>query len=165
MRFSTVLKKISDGVDFVALKAVIGLIVLMIATITLQILSRTMAQAFTWTEELSRYLLVWSTFLGATLAYKRGMHISVTFIVESFPGKLRKPFVVFSYLLSMVFFGIAIWNGFSLMAMQIFQVSPAMQLPMRWVYLVIPLGFVIMLIHGIAMIFGELFSKQKEARR
>lgn len=156
MRFPVIIKKTSDTLDGFTLKAVTALIVAMIITITLQILSRTLAQAFTWTEELSRYLLVWSTFLGATLAYKRGLHISVTLFLDRFPERFRSPAIIAGAVLSMLFFVIIIWNGFALMAMQIFQVSPALQLPMRWVYLVIPASAVIMLIHGASFIAGEV---------
>ncbi len=156
MRFPSFLKKVSDAADGIALKAVIVLIIAMIVTITLQILSRTMAQAFTWTEELSRYLLVWSTFLGATLAYKRGLHISVSLFLDKFPKNIRSSAVIGGTALSILFFLIVAWNGFSLMAMQIFQVSPALQLPMRWVYLVIPLTAIIMLVHAASTIAGEV---------
>lgn len=161
MHFSRTLKKLSAAADFAVLKTVTFLIAAMIITITMQILSRTLAQAFTWTEELSRYLLVWSTFLGATLAYKRGMHISVTFVADSFPEKAKKILFILNLLLSILFFSLAVYNGFSLMAMQIFQVSPAMQLPMRWIYLVIPASFIIMSIHALAMISGELSKENK----
>ncbi len=156
MRAPAILKKASDVLDRIALKAVIALIIAMIATISLQILSRTLSQAYTWTEELSRYLLVWSTFLGATLAYKRGLHISVTLFLDLFPGRVRSAAVVAGTLLSMLFFAVIAWYGFSLMAMQIFQVSPALQLPMRWIYLVIPMAALVMLVHAASFIGGEV---------
>ncbi|WP_416208223.1 TRAP transporter small permease [Halomonas sp.] len=62
----------------------------MIVSTTLQIVFRVFFDALAWSEEVSRYMLVWSTFLGATLAYKRSMHISVTFVRESFSQRVRK---------------------------------------------------------------------------
>ena len=164
MRFARAIKKASDVIDGVVMKVVTVLVIAMIVTITLQIVSRTGFQAFTWTEELSRYFLVWSTFLGATLAYKRGMHISVTFVAEALSGTARLFLVISSYVLSLVFFGVAIWNGLTLIDMQIFQVSPALQLPMKWIYVGIPLGFSVMAIHALAKIFEELFMKEKEVK-
>jgi len=162
MRCAAGLKTLSDVLDGVIAKVVTVLIVALIFTITLQIVSRSFFQAFTWTEELSRYLLVWSTFLGATLAYKRGLHISITIVVDALHGRFRSLFVVLGYALSLYFFGLAIWNGFELMVKQIFHVSPALQLPMRWIYLGIPLGFSVMSVHALAKVAEELVVKSKE---
>jgi TRAP-type C4-dicarboxylate transport system permease small subunit len=150
------LAKTSDLIDGITMKLVIGLVLAMLVIITLQILSRTLAQAFTWTEELSRYLLVWSTFLAATLAYKRGLHIAVTLVADAFPAKIRRIIIFSGYLLSLFFFVLGIYYGITLMALQIFQLSPALLLPMRWVYLVIPLAFTIMSIHAAAALAALL---------
>ncbi len=163
MKLTHFIKKLSDLVDRVTGKVVVVLIIAMIITITLQILTRIFAQALTWTEELSRYLLVWSTFLGATLAYKRGLHISVTFVRDLFPKVVQKGIVVLGVLVSLIFFFLAVWNGFNLISLQIFQVSPAMQVPMRWIYLGIPLGFFIMIIHALSLGLEELGSSREGA--
>jgi TRAP-type C4-dicarboxylate transport system permease small subunit len=159
MRAVAILKKISDGIDSLITRAVFISVVLMIISITLQIVFRVFFEALTWTEEVSRYLLVWSTFLGATLAYKRSMHISVTFIVNLFRNKIRKLIVVLSIISSMVFFITIIVFGFKYMVMQASQVSAALRIPMRWVYTVIPVSFTVMTIHSITAIFQELFSR------
>jgi TRAP-type C4-dicarboxylate transport system permease small subunit len=159
MRAVAILKKISDGIDSLITRAVFISVVLMIISITLQIVFRVFFEALTWTEEVSRYLLVWSTFLGATLAYKRSMHISVTFIVNLFRNKIRKLIVVLSIISSMVFFITIIVFGFKYMVMQASQVSAALRIPMRWVYTVIPVSFTVMTIHSVTAIFQELFSR------
>lgn len=154
-------RRLSDGVDSLVNKLVFLAIVAMIFSITFQIIFRVFFESLTWTEELSRYLLVWSTFLGATLAYKRGMHISVTFVVELFPKKMKKMIVILSILLSMIFFVVAVVFGLKYMNMQIFQVSAALRIPMKWVYMVIPIGFIVMIIHAITGILEELFEAKE----
>jgi len=144
-----ILDKISSNIDKIVKVMVFFSIVGMILVISLQIISRVLFSALTWSEELSRYLLVWSTFLGATLAYKRGMHISVTFVVEAFPPKMNKLIKVLSILLSMVFFAVAIKFGIQYILMQKIQVSAALRIPMKYIYTVIPLSFSIMIVHGI----------------
>lgn len=51
--------------------------------------------SFTMTEELSRYLFVWVTFLGAVLAFADNSHVSVTIFIE----KLSPHFQRLAYLL------------------------------------------------------------------
>ena len=73
------LSNLSNIVD----RAMVGIVFLIMAGLvivtTLQVVFRVAFNALTWSEEMSRYLLVWGTFFGATLAYKRGNHIAVTF--------------------------------------------------------------------------------------
>lgn len=158
MKLTSMLRTLSNSIDNFIMKAVFLSIVGMLLAITLQIIFRVFFDALTWTEELSRYLLVWSTFLGATLAYKRGMHISVTFCVNLFAKKMQKTVIIFSILLSMIFFAVVIVFGFKYMAMQALQVSAALRMPMKWVYIVIPMSFIVMSVHGVTAILEEIFD-------
>jgi TRAP-type C4-dicarboxylate transport system permease small subunit len=148
--------KLSDGIDRAMVGMVFILVAAMVIVTTLQVVFRVVFNALTWSEELSRYLLVWGTFFGATLAYKRGNHIAVTFIIDFFPTRLRVWFNILTYLLSLAFFVIVAQQGLNMISMQVFQVSPALQLPMQYVYWSIPLSCGIMIIHSFAGISGEL---------
>ena len=150
------ISKLSNAID----RAMVGMVFLIVAGMvivtTLQVVFRVAFNALTWSEELSRYLLVWGTFFGATLAYKRGNHIAVTFIIDFFPTRLRVWFNVFTYLLSLAFFVVVAQQGLNMISMQVFQVSPALGLPMQYVYWSIPLSLGIMIIHSFAGIAEEL---------
>lgn len=130
----------------------------MIVSISLQILFRVFFDALTWTEEISRYLLVWSTFLGATLAYKRKMHIAVTFCIDLFKNRTRKALVILNLVSSIVFFIVITIFGVKYMILQSSQVSAALRMPMRWVYIVIPFSFFVMTIHGVTAVLDEIFE-------
>ena len=160
------LNTLSNGID----RAMVGLVFLIVAGMvivtTLQVVFRVAFTALTWSEELSRYLLVWGTFFGATLAYKRGNHIAVTFIIDFFPTRLRVWFNIFTYLLSLVFFIVVAKQGLTMINMQVFQISPALGLPMSYIYWSIPLSLVIMMLHAVAGIADELhkaFGKESAA--
>ena len=150
------ISKLSNAID----RAMVGMVFLIVAAMvivtTLQVVFRVAFNALTWSEELSRYLLVWGTFFGATLAYKRGNHIAVTFIIDFFPTRLRVWFNVFTYLLSLAFFAVVAQQGLNMISMQVFQVSPALGMPMQYVYWSIPLSLGIMIIHSFAGIADEL---------
>src|SRR5690625_244243 len=48
---------------------------------------------FPWTEELARYLMIWSVFLGGALATRRGQLLAVdaiVFALPSLPGRIVK---------------------------------------------------------------------------
>ncbi|OOF37100.1 C4-dicarboxylate ABC transporter permease [Rodentibacter mrazii] len=48
------------------------------------------------TEEVSRYLFVWLTFLGAILAFSENQHVSVTMLTERLSIKKRKILSLFT---------------------------------------------------------------------
>lgn len=148
--------RVSEGVDKVVVFLVFLLLVGMVVVTTLQVFCRVLFSALTWSEELSRYLLVWSTFFAATMAYKRGNHIAVTFLVEALPKRASAAFSLLSYLLSMAFFLIAAYFAWQMISMQVFQISPAMSLSMRYVYISLPMSMLIMVIHAIQGMLAQL---------
>ena len=61
---------------------------LMVVITTAQIVCRTFFTSLSWSDEVTRYLLIWSTFLGATCVYRHGGNIAITFIQDMVPKKL-----------------------------------------------------------------------------
>ncbi len=165
-KIEAILNTVSEYVDRATVYLVFLIMCGMVVTTTLQVICRVFFAALTWSEELSRYLLVWGTFFAATMAYKRGNHIAITFVIEAFPKKIRAAFVTLSYLLSLVFFVITAYFGVEMIKMQVFQISPAMSIPMKYIYYSIPLSMFIMIIHALAGIARQirlLASREGEA--
>ncbi|MDT8902060.1 TRAP transporter small permease [Anaeroselena agilis] len=155
-KLETLLNAVSEYTDRAALGLVVFIMCAMVVVTTLQVICRVFFAALTWSEELSRYLLVWGTFFAATLAYKRGNHIAITFVIDAFPKRIRALFVTLSYLLSLVFFAAAANYGIEMISLQVFQISPAMGIPMKYIYYSIPISMVIMMIHALAGIAGQV---------
>lgn len=130
----------------------------MLVVITMQIVFRVYFRALPWSEELSRYLLVWTTFLGATMAYRRGAHIAVTFLVDSLPFLLRRLVRIGAILASLFFFCVAMWYAVLYMQVQSFQVTASLRLPMPYVYAVMPASFAVMILHGLHALLLEVFQ-------
>jgi len=74
--------------------------------VMLEVISRSAGATFVWTEELSRWLLVWMTFVGAGVVLKEGGHIRVEFFLSACPPKMGKAIsimgeiAIFMFLLS-----------------------------------------------------------------
>ncbi|MBS3976808.1 MAG: TRAP transporter small permease [Syntrophomonadaceae bacterium] len=151
------LQKVSNAVDWLITRLVFLLIIALIIVISLQIVSRIFFSAFSWTEELSRYLLVWSTFLGASMAYKRKSHIAVTFAADLLRGLAKTITRWIVNLLTVAFLAVAIYYSVKMISLQVFQVSPALGISMSHVYISLPLGFTAMFIHALSMMAEELF--------
>lgn len=156
------LRKASDQLDTVFRFALFLTLSSMIVIITAQVIFRVFFTALSWSEELSRYLLVWSSFIGTSVAFKKGAHIAVTFAVDMLPGKIKKLVQSLSCILMALFFGITIWYSIYLFNVQVFQVSPAMGVKMRYVYMIIPIAFSVMSIHLLSQFTEIWLTKQKE---
>ena len=46
--------------------------------------------AFGWGEEFPIFIFLWVSFLAAAIAYRDGSHLSVDFLVEKYPPKIRR---------------------------------------------------------------------------
>jgi TRAP-type C4-dicarboxylate transport system permease small subunit len=63
----------------------IGLIALIVVTVTVQVITRyAFGQPLVWVEELATYSFIWAVFLGAALGLKEMRHIRI----ETFVGRL-----------------------------------------------------------------------------
>ena len=153
-----VIKKASDFVDMIGCVLLILSMAGMGFFTSLQIIARGFFTALSWSEELNRYLLVWSTFIGAGCVYKRGGHINVSFIQDKFKGKANKYVKILVHLICMAFFIIASYYGIIYMMKQGAQSSPALGIRMNLMYMAIPIGCGIMLLHALNAIIEILVT-------
>ncbi|MCL4178161.1 MAG: TRAP transporter small permease [Verrucomicrobia bacterium] len=96
-----------------------------------------------WTEELARFLLIWTSLLGAALAFQRGAHLGVDFLVARFHPDARKAVRWIGDLLVLVFAGLVlVKGGWTLVATTLAsgQVTPALGLKKWIIYAVIPIA-------------------------
>lgn len=125
------------------------LLLVMTLVVALQVVFRYLLGAsLTWSEELGRYLLVWITFLGAGIAFKRGAHMGFTLLLGSMAVRLQTIAQTITLISILGFLGIAIWKGIQLAVFNMAQHSPAMGVPIGFAYLAIPTGCLIMGVHA-----------------
>lgn len=94
-----------------------------------------------WTEELSRYLLVWITFFGINYGLKRNKHIKMEFFFKMMPEFSQHIVVILTQTL-LIYFMIRLFNPtYDFIRMQMNIASSAMQVNMGLVYIALPIGF------------------------
>lgn len=153
------LSRVSHWLNRISEVVCCGVLLAMTVTVILQVACRyLLGAALTWSEEFARYGLVWITFLGAGIALKRRAHMGVQAIVEIFSPGARKTVQFFTIFAVMVFLVIATLKGTELALFNMKQYSPAMGLPMGFVYLAIPLGCLVMVIHAADQLLDLLRS-------
>ena len=100
-----------------------------------------------WNEEVARFVFVWFCYFGASLGVQRQGHIRITTFLTLLPeGRTRRFAVVISDLIWLVFNLFIVVLGFQLIrTMTRFeQLSPALGINMIYLYMIIPLSFVLM---------------------
>lgn len=85
-------------------------------------------------EELSRYLFVWVTFIGAVAGLKRRQHLGVDSIVQRLPGWGRMLSAVFGHLVMLLCCSVLFWGSLVQMKVNLENRSPVMQMPLAVIY-------------------------------
>ncbi len=164
-----VLRKISFGVDKVCSVLVVVMISIMLLATSAQIIWRVGSgfipwmRPLSWSEELTRFLLVWSTFVGATCAYRHGSNIAITAAQALLPEGGKKVAGVLVHVICMVVFAAVFVYGFQFCQRQV-RTTDALpiNLPMKFIYACIPGSMMILAFHALVMVLEEL-TGQKEA--
>lgn len=141
------LSLLSARINHICEMALFVLMIAMVLLTTLQIFCRIFADALIWSEELTRFMLVGASLLGATVAFKKGSHISITFLTDRLSKGPRKAIALAMQLVALYFFWVVGWYGYTLMKSMSFQTTPALGISMQWVYLMYPVFSVIVIIH------------------
>jgi TRAP-type C4-dicarboxylate transport system permease small subunit len=129
-----------------------GILAALLLIVLMQVISRYIFNnSLSWTEEASRYLMIWGVLLGVSLAYRNGYLISIESFVNRFPASVGRVVQVVNKLLSLFFTGILTAYGVNLCILGAQMESPALEISYLWIYLAVPVGaallFVLFLIH------------------
>jgi TRAP-type C4-dicarboxylate transport system permease small subunit len=110
--------------------------------------------SFAFTEELEVSGLVYLTFFGAAAAFRRGLHIGLSFLYDRFPRRLRRFALLISAALSVFVFVVLIY--FSILQInaevKLHVLSEALVIP-QWIYTAaLPVGSVLIIIRVVERI-------------
>ncbi len=128
----------------------------MFIIIFLQVIFRyVLRMPISWSEEIARYLMVWGSCLAAASAYGYGSHIGVKALVNLLSEKKAKWARIVVHLAVSTLMVVVTYEGFRLSFLLFDQESAAMQIPMTYPYLAIPVGAFLILVQAVVMIFHE----------
>lgn len=137
---------------------------LMLAMVTIifaQVIARyAFSNSLSWSEEAGRYIFVWMTFLGAAMAVRNRQHVSLDLILKSLPNFIQKLLMSVSYLSMMIFTAVLIFGGFKFVARGSHQASSALEIPMHYVYIVLPLGGILIFTYLIKNFYEDVLARR-----
>lgn len=138
----------------------ISMMVILVLCVVWQVFSRYVLNSpSTMTDEIARFSMIWVGLLGAAYTVGLQKHLSIDLFTHDLTGvKKHISSIVINVIICGFSLGVLVWGGYSLFARvyESGQVSPAMQLPMAYVYVVLPLSGCIMVYYSLLFIINAL---------
>lgn len=142
-----------DKIDKYLGYALVLIMAVMVLNVLWQVFSRyIIGTPSSFTDELSRYLMIWVGLLGAAYVSGKNMHVAIDIITPKLKESTQKKLRIFVLLLIIAFALTAmVIGGFRLVYITYIlgQHSPALQIPLSVVYFVIPLSGLLIIYYKI----------------
>lgn len=100
--------------------------------------------AITWSDEATRYLFIWVSLIGACIGVEEKAHVGVSLFVDMMPEGTRRFVSVLSNAFCLLFCGVLVYTGITLVSAQSNQYSAALRINMAYIYSAIPVSFALM---------------------
>lgn len=139
---------------------IIGYFLLVMAALAvLQVIIRYMFfYSIPWLEELTRYLMIWSIFIGAALAVEKKINIGIDILPAIIKNKgVIKFFVILVDLMIFTFACLFCYYSivFVIKTNAYNQLTPALRIPMSSMYISITFGSFLIIIHSLSHLIKE----------
>jgi TRAP-type transport system small permease protein len=103
--------------------------------------------SLSWVEEISRYMMIWLAWLSIGLAMREGAHIAIDTLHHALPRTSARALRLVVILTLIGFFAAVAWLGWRYAMFAWRQETAVLRLPLGAVYLAIPIGSILMVIH------------------
>ena len=123
--------------------------ILLFSVMTLLVFSQVCVRFLTnnslvWSEELSRFTLVWLIYTASIITYADKAHIIVDALLVTLKGRVKAAMLCFSHICVLIFAIIACLGAMELMPTTAMQVSPVNKIVMSNVYMIVPISMFFM---------------------
>lgn len=133
----------------------------MVTIIFTQVVARyAFSNSISWSEEAGRYIFIWITFLGSAMAVRNRQHVNLDMLVKNLPDSLQIICLFISNIAMMIFTAILIYGGFKFVARGSQQISSALEIPMHYVYTVLPVGGVLIFAYLIKNFYEDVLARR-----
>ncbi|MGL5972306.1 MAG: TRAP transporter small permease [Oscillospiraceae bacterium] len=110
-----------------------------------------------FTEEIVRYLLVWTGFIGAAYSFNTRRHMAIVFFQDKLNPTIKKYLVAFTNLVILLFaLFIMVIGGFNLSLSTMGALSALLNIPRGLVYLIGPISGIFIIIGQVINIWEDL---------
>jgi TRAP-type C4-dicarboxylate transport system permease small subunit len=143
----------------------ITVIVAMVALFFNVILRYGFSYSLAWSEELVREVILYTTFIGCSVAIKNRSTVRIDALVQLVP-MLKFPLAMFSYIVNLVFAVMMVYFGYLLAVLQVEsdQTTLILQIPTVYLYAILPLMGILMVIRILGVMGDDIRSRRAAAQ-
>lgn len=126
------------------------------------IFARTFFESIYFAEEVSKFLVILTTFTGVSYGVRKARHIRMGAFLDSMPPKMEKIFIVIICVISAIVMAIMCWASWEYLtnAMSRGHVTAALRVPKWTFYVIVPIGFGLACIQYIRTIIKNFTEKE-----
>ena len=134
------MKKLLDSYHRLLTVLLVACVAILIVPVSLQMISRftDLIPPYIWTEELSRFLLIWMIMIGAMVGVREGTHFDVD-VWPELSARANALLRIVSHLFVLVFALVYVIWGIEFVRFGWNQSSELADLPMTWIFIAWPL--------------------------
>ncbi len=116
-----------------------------------------------WSEELVRIVIIYSTFVGASVAIKQRAMIKIDAVVQIFP-RLKSGLTLYANILMLIFAGMMVFYGYQMTHLQYItsQKTIIMQIPLVAIYTIMPVMGVMVFIRTVQVMIQDFRTGYSE---
>jgi TRAP-type C4-dicarboxylate transport system permease small subunit len=100
-----------------------------------------------WSEEVSRHMMIWLTFVGGGLVLRSGGHIAIDNLQDALPTASARAIRGIVLVLMIAFFSLLVYYGWNYASRTMMQTTAATEIPFGYIYMAMPIGCGLMLAH------------------
>ena len=143
--------------------AIAALVIALFAYMTVAVLAQVIGRyvfnfSIDWAVESATFAQIWMVLLGAGYAMRKGLHVSVDFLVAKLPATVVRPLNVAITVLCLWFMWVVFDGSLGLIRIGALQTSSALQLPMNYPYLAIPVAMAYLALEFVLLMWARSFD-------
>ena len=146
--------KLREKIDKILSNVLIVIMSVMVINVLWQVFTRFIVGVpSSFTDELARYLMIWIGILGAAYVSGRSMHVAIDVLPTRASPENQKKIMNVVYIIIIMFSLTALVIGGSRLVYISYllgQSSPALQIPLAFVYMVIPISGILIIFYKIS---------------
>lgn len=153
---------LKKGLDKALAVLCIILFAFLVLLVTWQVITRfVFNDPSVFSEELAKYCFVWLVLFGSAYVFGENGHMSIEFIKDKFPAKLKMGVEVFIELVIVAFAAaVLVKGGYTVTALAWTQLSASLKIPVGYLYAAMPISGMCIIFYCAYNIF-IIFQKKK----
>jgi len=158
---SEVLSFVSDTTNRLTEVLIVFLLVVLSILMVVAVFYRyVLNDSIYWSNEVSRILLVFISFLGSSVAYKHKAHIGIDIFIDRLSGKNKKALNFIIELFFLLFWLLVFFESFKLMPIFLMQTTATLEIPYAYFFSAVPISSLLWIIHATNNILAIVVSNK-----